>query len=581
MRLANFRARLRWALALFPLFAVTSVLDVRGAGREHRAHVSLDMARHEARQTNAAARVIVRGSDATLDALAAKHRLRIVRRLPGAAVLLANSSEITALAGDSAVDALSGDAPVRPWMVVTNQATAADQVRAGQSSGPGSIPGVNGQGVTVAVLDSGINTQHAALAGKVIASVSTVTGDPSTADAYGHGTHVAGIIAGSATLTTPLYNGGIAPGAQLVNVRVLGVTGSGLTSDVIAGIEWVLANKTRYNIRVINLSLGHPVYESCATDPLCQEVQRASNAGIVVVTAAGNYGLTSDGRTVLGSIASPANSPYAITVGALNAWGTASRSDDTVATYSSRGPTAFDSVVKPDLAAPGNKIVSLQANNSSLPVTYPQIHAAGMLNDAYMSLSGTSMAAPVVTGGVALLLQGTPGLTPAQVKLALQYGATFLPDAGLMGAGAGSVNFWASRLIAASGVASLPGTVVAGAAVASSGAAFFDAGTLTGRLNAGLAIRFLPAADASLAWTNPALLNVGDLNLLGVTNPLASITPKWLQYGVIAGWTSDASISGGTTTIYDPLGQSILWGTAAFADESILWGTSMTSPDAQ
>jgi serine protease AprX len=581
MRVACFGARLRWALALFSLFAVTSGLDVRGAGRGHRAHLSLDLARHEARHTNAAARVIVRGSDATVDALSARHHLRIVRRLPGAAVLLANSSEIAALAADAAVDSLSGDTPVRPWMSVSNQATAADQVRAGQSSGSGNIKGVTGQGVTVAVLDSGIDTQHVALAGKVIASVSTVTGDSSTADGYGHGTHVAGIIAGSANGATPLFNGGIAPGAQLVDVRVLDATGAGLTSDVIAGIEWVLANQSRYNIRVINLSLGHPVYESCTTDPLCQEVQKAYNAGIVVVAAAGNYGLTADGRTVLGGIASPANSPYAITVGSLNTWGTASRSDDTLATYSSRGPTAIDSVVKPDVAAPGTKIVSLQGNNSSLALKYPQIHVAGILDNEYMYLSGTSMATPVVTGGVALLLEGTPGLTPAQVKLALQYGATYLPDAGLTGAGAGSVNFWASRQIAESGFASLPNTIVAGAAIASSGAAFFDSGTLVGRLNAGLGIQLLPPADAMLAWQNPSLLHFGDFNLFGLTNSLASIAPKWLQYGAIAGWTSDPSILGGTSTVYDPAGLSILWGTAAFADESILWGTSMTSPDAR
>src|SRR6185436_15476665 len=169
-----------------------------------------------------------------------------------------------------------------------------------------------------------------ALAGSVVASVSLVSGDPIVSDPFGHGTHVAGVIAGNSTAShavTALYNGGIAPGAKLVNVRVLGVDGSGLTSDVIDGIDWVVANRVRYNIRVINLSLGHPVFEPAATDPLCEAVERAFNAGIVVVVAAGNAGKTADGRMVLGGITSPANSPYALTVGALNTLGTVGRSD--------------------------------------------------------------------------------------------------------------------------------------------------------------------------------------------------------------------------------------------------------------
>src|SRR5262249_49767633 len=155
-----------------------------------------------------------------------------------------------------------------------------------------------------------------------------------------------------------------------------------------------------------------------------------------------------------------------ITVGALNTWNTVGRGDDTVATFSSRGPTAYDGAVKPDIAAPGVKIISLEASNALLPTLYSNIHTAGTGNNAYMYLSGTSMAAPIVTGGVALLLQGTPGLTPAQVKLALQAGATYMEDAGLMAAGAGSVNFWASRqAVVNSGgglLSSLVSTVIGG-----------------------------------------------------------------------------------------------------------------------
>ena len=526
------------------------------------------------------------GDEAALVTLTARHHLEILRRLAGGGVVAANSAEIEALAADRAVDHLSGDLPVDNWMSVSNQSMAADQVRAGSAGllGIGGIPGVNGQGIGVAVVDSGISS-HAALSKKIVASISFVTGDPIVTDPYGHGTHVAGIIAGngsSAVSVTPLYNGGIAPGAQLINVRVLGPNGTGLTSDVIAGIDWAIANRSKYNIRVINLSLGHPVYEPAATDPLCEAVAGAVQAGIVVVVAAGNAGKSSDGRTVLGGITSPGNSPLALTVGALNTWATVKRSDDSVTTYSSRGPTRFDLAVKPDVAAPGNKIISLQANGSYLPTTYPALHVAGTGNNAYMMLSGTSMAAPMVSGGVALLLQGTPGLTPAQVKLALQNGATYVTDGGLMGAGAGSVNLWSSRTIAANGLTgSLTNTVVGGASVTSSGASFWDAGTLGGRLYAGLGVRLLSVLEAPLVWLNPSLLYYGDLNLVGLLNPLASVAPKWLQYGQVAGWTPSDSILWGDT-IYDPQGQSILWGDSDMTDgTSILWGDSMTAGDAR
>ena len=156
----------------------------------------------------------------------------------------------------------------------------------------------------------------------------------------------------------------------------------------------------------------------------------ANAAGIVVVAAAGNAGLSPDGRMVLGSILSPGNSPYAITVGALNTMGTTSRGDDDETSYSSRGPTEYDFTVKPDIAAPGNRIVSLEADPSYIESTYPALHKAGSGTNAYMQLSGTSMAVLMVSGGVALLLQASPGLSPAQAKLALQLGATYVQDAG-------------------------------------------------------------------------------------------------------------------------------------------------------
>jgi len=561
---------------------VLSAFGLHGAQPEHHAHLSADLQRHVAQQAKDRARLVVHGDQATIDALAARHHVQVVRRLEHGAVIVANGAEIADLAADAGVDHLSGDVPVRTWMSVSNASTAADQTRAGTSGllGIGGVAPVTGQGIGVAVLDSGISA-HSALSKKVIANVSFVSGDPSVLDVYGHGTHIAGIIAGqrsAPTYVTKLYTGGIAPGANLINVRVLGADGTGLTSDVIAGIEWTIANKAKYNIRVINLSLGHPVNEPSVTDPLCEAVAEAVNAGIVVVVAAGNSGKSADGHMVLGSITSPGNAPLALTVGALNTFATVKRSDDAVTTYSSRGPTKYDLIVKPDVAAPGNKIVSLQANGSYLPTFYPSLHVAGTGTNAYMLLSGTSMAAPMVSGGVALLLQGTPGASPAQVKLVMQNGATYVNSGGLLGAGAGSVNFWASRKLAASGlVGGLLNTVVGGLGVSSSGASFWDSGTLGGRLYSGLGIRLLTLLEAPLTWLNPSMLHYGDLNLVGLLNPIASIQPKWLQYGQVAGWTKSDTIMWGDT-IYDPQGQTIMWGDAYTDDTTIMWGDS-TIPD--
>jgi len=312
---------------------------------------------------------------------------------------------------------------------------------------------------------------------------------------------------------------------------------------------------------------------------LCEAVADAVSAGIVVVAAAGNSGVAADGSRVLGGITSPGDSPLAITVGSLNTWGTVKRSDDSVTTYSSRGPTRFDQTVKPDVAAPGNKIVSLEASGSYIPSAYTYLHRAGGGTNSYMQLSGTSMAAPMVSGGVALLLQGTPGMGPAQVKMALQAGATYVPNGGLLGAGAGSVNFMASRKMANGSLGLLPGSVIGGLLSPPSGAIYFDDGSLISRLYAGTGIRLLSLLQAPLVWLNASLLHVGELNLLGIGNPLSSLAPKWLLYGEVAGWTSGQSIMWGDA-IYDPQGNSIMWGDSYVTDgTSIMWGDSVTSPD--
>jgi serine protease AprX len=575
--MANRYPRLK-ALVVLALVA-TSALTLRGSNAAPRAHVSRDLLSHLTRHTTFRTRVIVHGTDADVDAIAAKYHLTVVRRVAGGAVVLVSPDELNGLTRDPLVSNLSGDALVKNTMSISNTSTAADQVRAGYSGlllGLGAVAPVTGQGVGIAVVDSGI-AAHSALANRVVANVSFVTGDSSTSDAFGHGTHVAGIIAGVNTKTTSLYNGGIAPGASLINVRVLGADGSGYTSDVIAGIDWVIANKAKYNIRVMNLSLGHSVNEPCAIDPLCQAVGRAYAAGIVVVAAAGNYGVSPDGRMILGGIVSPGNSPFALTVGAINTMGTTSRGDDVVTTYSSRGPTEYDFIVKPDVAAPGNKIVSLEAYGSYLSRNYPTLHKAGAGTNAYMQLSGTSMATPMVSGAVALLLQGTPSLIPAQVKFSMQIGATYMPDAGLIGAGAGSVNFWSSRKFIANGLINNLLNTIASLLGGGSGVSYWDSGTMAHRVYNRTGLRLLSLTDLLAALVNPAILKYGDLNLVGLTNPLANLTGNRLVWGQVAGWTGSQDEILWGSTIYSQSGDEILWGSSG--GDEILWGSSVLTDD--
>ena len=235
--------------------------------------------------------------------------------------------------------------------------------------------GLDGTGVGVAIIDSGVFNhddlqKSSGLGSRIVYSESFIPGDPSTNDAYGHGTHVAGIVAGNGHDSGsgyPTQYIGVAPNANIINLRVLDANGAGTDSQVIAAIQRAIQLKSTYNIRVINLSLGRSVYESYALDPVCQAVEAAWKAGIVVVVAAGNGGRdNSYGTQGYATIQAPGNDPNVITVGATKTNGTPGRLDDTVASYSSKGPTLLDHVVKPDLVAPGNRVVSLASPGSTL-----------------------------------------------------------------------------------------------------------------------------------------------------------------------------------------------------------------------
>src|ERR1035437_393191 len=278
--------------------------------------------------------------------------------------------------------------------------------------------GYTGTGVGVAVIDSGVYAHDDLKAAngsgsRIVYSQSFVPGLDAS-DQFGHGTHIAGIVGSNGRDSTgPGFKRtlkGIAPNVNLINLRVLDANGAGNDAGVIAAIDEAITLQSTYNIRVINLSLGRPVWESYTLDPLCQAAEAAWQAGIVVVTAAGNYGRdNSMDEHGYGTIVAPGNDPYVVTVGAMNAMGTANRGDDQIASYSSKGPTAIDHIVKPDLVAPGNGVVSLMSPNSTLAVNYPsnqvpnsyyQTGGTGT-SSTYLRLSGTSMATPVVSGAAA------------------------------------------------------------------------------------------------------------------------------------------------------------------------------------
>jgi len=266
--------------------------------------------------------------------------------------------------------------------------------------------GINGSGVVVAVLDSGIDKNHPDLAGKVVGEVNFVDSERTTDDLLGHGTAVAGIIAGSGTASGGEYVG-VAPGASLLNVRVIDSQGSGQISDIIAGIDWAIEN----DADVLTMSLGG-LNLGESNPPISMAADNAMDAGTVVCVAAGNLDerllllMLVASSVCLGCVESPGDGVKVITVGATDL-------DDRIAAFSGSGPLR-DGRYKPTLVAPGVNIVS------TVP---PKLEIEAKIDDYYAGASGTSLSTPLVAGAAALLIQADPSLSPAGVKAALTRGA--------------------------------------------------------------------------------------------------------------------------------------------------------------
>jgi serine protease AprX len=352
---------------------------------------------------------------------------RVIGNLPiihGLALSL-TAAQAQALAANPDVHAVSLNTTVNterlPFHMMRGQPLSTTQLQTTYDQTLGVLPlwkfGVTGTGVGVAVVDTGVDGALPDFATKdhsgsrVVASA-VANADATTAtDSYGHGTDVAGIIAGNGDnrgTGDPLYGRyiGVAPNANLISIKVSDETGKASVLDVIYGLQFAVEHQSDFNIRVINLSLDSTTPQSYKTDPLDAAVEAAWMHGIVVVAAAGNLGNASNAVQF-----SPANDPYVITVGGVDENGSADPSGDAIATWSSRGTTQ-DGFQKPDVYAPGAHIVSVLAPASVFASSCPTC----VVNGQYIQTSGTSMAAPAISGLVADLLQVHPNWTPDQVK---------------------------------------------------------------------------------------------------------------------------------------------------------------------
>ncbi len=572
--------RWRTGAALAALAVVLSTPAFASENVEPAYHRKFDRAVHDAVRAGANVRALVRfsnDSDLRRAAQIVTSRGGAVGREADGQLLTvsADAQTIDMLAADATVLHVSTDAEVRPMSDPTEQPRS--WRRRGARSREESISG-SGRGIAVAVIDSGLQPHPDLPASRIRAFVDFIGGRTEPYDDFGHGTHVAGIIAGtgaaSAGVSEPYV--GIAPSVDIVALKVLDGSGRGRASDVIAALEWVLANYQTYNIRVVNISLGHPVFEPASTDPLVQAAEALVRRGIVVVASAGNQGINPQtGRVGYGGIVSPADGPSLIAVGAVDDEGTAARSDDRVTDYSSRGPTRFELLAKPDLVARGHHIVSLAAPGSTL-YSYSQLLISGGSEPQplYERLSGTSMAAPMVSGAAALVLGVNPQLRAATVKMLLQFTAQSLPETDRLTQGAGYLNavgavrlaqlvrpdsptgsFWLRRR-----ALPVPGDTIAGEPVVWSKNIVWGNRVLQGDA----AYVHMAAWNDNIVW-GQALDNIVWGNL--------SDNIVWGNLGDNIVWGNSENIVWGNfeNIVWGNLSDNIVWGNL---DDNIVWGNS-------
>ena len=443
--------------------------------------------------------------------------------------------------------------------------------------------GLTGRGVTIAVIDSGITTFHDDLTRGPGSSELSPYGDQRVVkfvdfvgtgllpyDDNGHGSHVTGTIAGNG-YDSRGEKAGIAPDASIVALKVLDASGRGTIGHIIAALNWVAQNAAAYNIRVVSMSVGAAVHESYWTDPLTLAVRALTDRGIVVVAAAGNLGKNAKGQPQYGGITAPGNAPWTLTVGASSTEGSLTRRDDVVAPYSSRGPTFIDWGPKPDLVAPGSGTVSLAAPGSTFYTTKAEYLVKGSFHTAampYLTLTGTSMATPVVAGTVALMLQANPHLTPNLVKAILQYTAQQYPGYNALTEGAGFLNTLGAAKLAKFYAEARPGMRVPTQRV-------WSRQILWGshRITGGLMVPAANAWGSTVVWGSPRTLgaDAGDNIVWGVH---VSDNIVWgvndtdnIVWGVDCGGADCDQVVWGSTDA-----DNIVWGVAD--SDNIVWGVN-------